>query len=366
MLFFCRRSALVSPSVAAAFVAKRAKRLCGQIVFVLFVAGVPPSTFSQQQPPRFAERVDVTRILIDARVVDDGGRPVNDLGVEDFGVELGGKAARVDSVQWVAGVTDDAPTLDAPAVARTTFQVSSGRLIVFVFQKSFERGRMPGLMRMLIESRAFIDSLTPRDRVAVLSFDSRLRIWLDFTNDRTRVAHALERGILLETPPASQASAEPSLVARLDPADVRRAHSIERALRLIGEALEDLPGAKSVVLVGHGFGRLGLGGVSMENEYSATRVALQAARASVFCLDVTDADYHSLEAGLQLVAEDTGGFFVRTHIFPRHAIDRLTGALAGHYVLFVENPGLPSGSHRIEVRLTRRNGHVLAKSEYVR
>jgi VWFA-related protein len=347
------------------FVAKRLGGLCGLVVFVLFVAAVSIA-FARQEPPRFTERVDVTRILIDARVVDDGGRPVSDLGAEDFDVKLGGKAARVDSAQWVAGVSEDTPALDAPAGAGTTFQLSSGRLIVFVFQKSLERGRLPGLMRMLIESREFIDSLTPRDRVAVLSFDSRLRIWLDFTSDRARVAHALERGILLETPPASQASVEPSLVARLDPADVRRAYSIERALRLIGEALEDLPGAKSVVLVGHGFGRFGPSGVSMEHEYSATRAALQAARASVFCLDVTDADYHSLEAGLQLVAEDTGGFFVRTHIFPQNAIDRLAGALAGHYVLFVENPGLPAGSHRIEVRLTRRSGHVLAKNDYVR
>lgn len=328
--------------------------------------GVAIAVTQQQQPPRFTERVDVHRILIDARVVDDGGRPVSDLGVEDFEVRLGARAARVDSVQWVAGASEDAPAVAAPAAARTTFQVPSGRLIVFVFQKSFERGRLPGLMRMLIESREFIDSLTPRDRVAVLSFDSRLRIWLDFTNDRTRVKHAFERGILLETPPASQAGVEPSLVARLDPADVRHAYTIERGLRLIGEALESLPGAKSVVLVGHGFGRLGLGGVSMENEYGAMSAALQAARVSVFCLDVTDADYHSLEAGLQLVAEDTGGFFVRTHIFPQQAIDRLAGALAGHYVLFVESPGLPSGSRRIEVRLTRRTGHVLAKADYVR
>ena len=320
----------------------------------------------QQQPPRFAERVDVDRILLDLRVVDNGGRPVSDLGMEDFAVKLGGKAARVDSVQWVDAGSEETPASAEPAAVRTTFQASAGRLIVFVFQKSFDRGRLPGLMRMLIQSREFVGTLSARDRVAVLSFDSRLRVWLDFTSDRARVAHALERGILLEAPPASQASVDPSLVARLDPAQVRRAYSIERALRLIGEALQDLPGAKSVVLVGHGFGRLGLGGVSMENEYAAMRAALQAARASVFCLDVTDADYHSLEAGLQLVAADTGGFFVRTHIFPQNAIDRLAGALAGHYVLFVENPGLSSGSHRIEVTLTRRNAHVLAKSAYVR
>jgi VWFA-related protein len=333
-----------------------------RLVSMLIVGCAATTVFGQQQTPTFVERVEVNRILIDARVVDDGGRPLPDLGVDDFEITIGGKAARVDSVQWVAAAPEHRLSTAEPVGTPAPFEASQGRLIVYVFQKSFERGRMPGLMRMLIESRVFIDTLTPRDRVAVLSFDSRLRIWTDFTADRGRIAHILERSILMETPPPSQASAYPSLIAWLDAAASRRAYTIERALRLIGEALEELPGAKSVVLVGHGFGRLSAGGVSMENEYAEMSRALQAARASVFCLDVTDADYHSLEAGLQLVAADTGGFFVRTHIFPQNAIDRLAGALAGYYVLFVENPGLSSGSHRIEVRLTKRDGHVLAKA----
>jgi VWFA-related protein len=330
------------------------------------MTGAVAAAFAQQQQPRFAERVEVNRILIDARVVDDAGRPIEGLGAEDFEVELGGKKARVDSVLWIAAPPSDETLLPARSVeVPVSFEASQGRLIVYVFQKSFDGGRMPGLMRMLILLRESLGTLTRQDRVAVFSFDSRLRIWLDFTSDRARLDRVLEQSVLLETPPAVQAGAFPSLIGRLDPAKVRRAYSIEGALRVIGEALEDLPGAKSVVLVGHGFGRLSGSGVSMENEYGAMREALQAARASVFCLDVTDADYHSLEAGLQLVAEDTGGFFARTHIFPQQAIDRLAGALAGYYVLFVENPGLRSGSHRIEVSLTRRSGQVLARSNYV-
>jgi VWFA-related protein len=343
----------------------RSRKLARRLVPALVMAVVVATVFAQQEQPRFAERVEVNRILIDARVVDDAGQPVADLGVEDFEVKLGGKAARLDSVQWIAAPpSDETPSPARSADVAVSFQASQGRLIVYVFQKSFEGGRMPGLMRMLMMLRESIGTLTSQDRVAVLSFDSRLRIWLDFTSDRARLDRALEHSVLLEAPPAVQESAFPSLIARLDPAKVRRSYSIEGALRLVGDALKDLPGAKSVVLVGHGFGRLSGSGVSMENGYGAMREALQAARASVFCLDVTDADYHSLEAGLQLVADDTGGFFVRTHIFPQQAIDRLAGALAGYYVLFVENPGLPRGSHRLEVSLTRRSGRVLAKSNY--
>jgi hypothetical protein len=235
---------------------------------------------------------------------------------------------------------------------------------VFLFQKSMEETRIVGLMRMLRESRDFLGTLMAEDRVAVLSFDSHLKIWTDFTSDRNRLAPILERGVMLERPPSVQAGPSPSLVERLAPERGRRAYGIEKALQMIGEALEPLPGAKSVVLFGYGMGRLGMTGVTMEQDYEPARRALIAARASVFSLDVTDADYHSLEAGLQLVSEDTGGFYVRTHIFPALAMRRLSGALAGAYVLFVEKPSSDRKTHAIEVELSGRKGNVLARSRY--
>lgn len=324
------------------------------------------ATVAAQQTPGYTERVDVTRVLIDARVLDDHGQPVRGLGAEDFLVKIGGKAARVESVLWVGSV-DEAPleSRHLSASPRVGETIERGRFIVFVFQKSLERSRIVGLMRMLIEARGLLDTLTPHDRVAVLSFDSHLRVWLDFTNDYDRVRRIFERSILFEHAAAVQESEGPSLVRRLHFDRARRTYTIESALRRVGEALADLPGAKSIVLVGHGFGRLGRSGVYMENEYDEMRAALQAARASVFSLDVTDADYHSLEAGLQLVADDTGGFFARTHIFSTLALNRLSGALAGHYVLFVERPSLEPGAHQVSVTLTRAKGDVLAKRSYV-
>ena len=59
---------------------------------------------------------------------------------------------------------------------------------------------------------------------------------------------------------------------------------------------------------------------------------------------MTDADYHTLEVGLEQVAADTGGFYAKTHLFPAQAMTRLEGAMAGHYVLAFEKP--PSGAGR--------------------
>jgi VWFA-related protein len=319
-----------------------------------------------QQPPRFGERVDVARIIVDARVLDDRGNAVPGLTADDFKIRIDGKPARVETATWVGG-TD--PDLDAALLESTPLQgagapIGTGRLVVFLFQKDLEPSRIVGLMRMLFKSRDFLETLTPHDRVAILSFDSHLKIWTDFTNDRERLGHVLARGLLFERPPAVQASSTPSLVKRLDPEKGRRTYGIERALELIGEALEPLPGSKSLVLIGHGFGRFSRSGVSMENDYGPARHALVASRTSVFSLDVTQADYHSLEAGLQLISEQTGGFYARTHIFPDLAMQRLSGALAGYYVLFVEKPESRRALHDIQVDLTRVKGRVFATSSY--
>ena len=85
----------------------------------------------------------------------------------------------------------------------------------------------------------------------------------------------------------------------------------------------------------------------------------------MFCLDVTNADYHTFEHGLQTVAVKTGGFFARTHLFARRSIDRVANALVGHYVLFAERPDVEPGTHRIEVELVRAKGSVFARSSYV-
>jgi VWFA-related protein len=319
-----------------------------------------------QQPPRFGERVDVVRILLDARVLDDRGNPLPDLTAGDFKVTIDGKAAKVESATWVG--TRDADLAggrpEAPPPPASQASIGPGRLIVFLFQKDLEPSRIVGLMRMLQKNRGFLHTLSPTDRVAILSFDSHLKIWTDFTNDRERLDRVLAHGLLFERPPAVQAASRPSLVERLDPGRGRRIYTIERALESIGEALKPLSGSKSLIMIGHGFGRFSGGSVTMEKAYDQARDALVASRTSVFSLDVTNADYHSLETGLQLVSEQTGGFYARTHIFPDLAMQRLSGAIAGYYVLFVEKPEGRRATHDIEVALTSRKGQVLATRTY--
>ncbi len=84
-----------------------------------------------------------------------------------------------------------------------------------------------------------------------------------------------------------------------------------------------------------------------------------ASRTTVFVLDVTTADYHTLEEGLREIAASTGGIYESTHRFAGQATARLARAISGHYVLTLDRRDLPASNVRVRIRLREREGRVL-------
>jgi hypothetical protein len=242
---------------------------------------------------------------------------------------------------------------------------SPGHLIVLLFQKDFEGSRLRGLIRAIGQARELLGPLSPLDRVSVLTYDSHLRLHLDFTPDLEAVRRVLDESVLMRWPGPIEPSDAPSLAAQLDREEARSAASPEEALLAIGRALQPLPGAKTVLLFGYGLGELVGGGFVLRPDYGRAVAALEQARAAVFCLDVTDAAWHSLEAGLRQVAADTGGEYFKVHENAGAALTRVASALAGHYVLAFERPDGRRGEHRVSLDLSRRAGTVLTRARYV-
>lgn len=340
-------------------------RRAQQAAAALALASCATASAGAQQPeppaPRFSESVLVERLVVELRAVDDGGAPLRDLRPEQLRARIDGRPARVESVRWVgserAEPAPDEPIVVIPDDARPP----GGRLVVFLVQKDFERSRLTGLVRMATLAERTLAAVPAEDRIAVLSFDTHLKLWLDFSGDRRRVTHLLERLIASRYPGLPAAAEPPSLVEHFDAMAGRRAATPEKALEVLARALEPLPGVKSVVLLGFGLGRLVAGvGVEMTPDYEPARDALARARASVFCLDVTDADAHSLETGLMQVADDTGGFYARTHLFPEQALDRLAGSLEGHYEVTLEVPEGTGDRRDLKLKLVGRRGEILA------
>jgi len=332
------------------------------LAFALAFAAQAGTGAAQQSPYRLPG-VEASRVVLEVRVTDPGGRPLPGLTPEDFRLEVDGRSAALESAVWVAEAPNVARVL--PPALSSNAALSSGRLVVLLFQKDFEGSRLRGLLKALGQAKELLAPLSPRDRVAVLTFDTHLRLHLDFTADLDAVTRVLDESVLLRWPGPLAPSAPPSLAAHLDGEDARGAASPEQALLALGRALLPLPGAKTVLLFGYGLGQLSGGTVVLDHDYDAARATLDRARAAVFCLDVTEAAWHSLEVGLQQIAEDTGGQYFKVHENAGAALSRVAAALAGHYVLTFERPEGRRGEHRVRLSLARRRGTVLTRTRYV-
>jgi len=252
------------------------------------------------QPPaakdiRVREHVEVQRVLLDVRVVDSRGNPILGLGPEDFLVSVDGRPAALEWVEWVSGTQPYAEGLTPEQAARVGAEPApQGRLIVYFFQTDFAGVRLSGLMHMKARAIRLLDTLTPGDRVAVVSFDSHLKLRQDFTDDRKKLSRAIHDAILFGKEPEAAPGPIPSLARSFDQAAAKAAAEPESGLLVTARALEALPGAKSLVYFGWGLGHLARPRVVMGCDYGAARAALARARVTVFAIDVTDADFHDV------------------------------------------------------------------------
>ncbi|MFP5286574.1 MAG: hypothetical protein ACLGI9_12605 [Thermoanaerobaculia bacterium] len=325
-----------------------------------------PQIASPQDPKladQFGEEITVSLISMTVRAVDGRGRPITGLGPEDFRVRVGKKEVPVVGVDWFSS-GEPAPAAEAPGVTATAVDEPrpAGKLVVFWVQSDFEPTRVSGQLRLWPYIDEFIQTLHPADRMAVISYDSHLHLRQDFTQDLEAVHAAVYRGMLHGDSETGAGSGEVSLIGSFDVQAANEAASPERALEVTAEALDDLPGEKIIVYLGWGLGRFGSFGVQMTPAFYPAVRALRRANIPVFVLDVTSADYHSLEVGLEAVAHATGGTYQKTHVLTGLATDFLAQAISGHYVITIDPDTVPPKGGPVTVELRdRKRGSVITR-----
>jgi VWFA-related protein len=333
-----------------------------------------------ERPGAFREEARVERVVIDAHVTDNDGEPIRDLGVADFVLRVDGKRVPIESVEWVsAGAPEagapEAPApvageivwSDAPTITEPVLAYAPGRLIVLFYQTDYEPVRIHGFLRMAAHADRLLATFLPTDRIAVVSFDSHLKLRQDFTDDLSKIRAAMIACLRTAEPARLPPGGFPSLARHFDYDAALDAATPERGLDLVARALEPIPGGKSMLYFGWGLGTVGglVGPVPSEvKEYRQALRSLSAARVNIFTLDVTNADYHTLEYRLEGVSDATGGTYHKTHVFPDAAIDRVTRAISGRYVIVFVKPAFPRGEHEVELKLVNRKGTVSARSFY--
>ncbi len=345
------------------------------LLAALALLAAPPRAGAQ--PPAedpqatFGERIEVRLQTYVVRALDGYGDPILGLQPEDFRVTAGKREIPVSALDWqgyaapAGAAAAEHPKLAPwpPAPARPA--TAEGRTLVFFVQADINApNRTRGHLKLLPLLDEVLATLTPADRVAVVSFDSHLKLRQDLTADRARVKDALWHAVRFGGKPAEEPLEErspfASRFAREEPEEVA---TPERAIEKTADALSILPGEKIVVFLGWGLGQYnaGFGGTRMTHEYGPALAALSRAHATVFVIDVDDSIYHDLEIGLRQVAADTGGTYEKTTYFPSQATRRLAHAITGYYLLSIDPDRLPPGHPEIRIELKARRGTVLAR-----
>jgi VWFA-related protein len=344
-----------------------AERSTRRLITLIAVGGffAPVGSSAQEPETTFGTEVEVRRIITEVRAVDSDGSPILGLGPDDFRVKVGGKKVDVESVLWVPTTGEAAAA--AEAHTEQSVRTPEPRLIVVVFQTDYRPNayRLAGLVRMAPHAKEFVENLGPGDRVALLSFGSHLQLRADFTDDHQAIADMISTTKVLENVTAPRAARGPSMADHLDPDEAKRAATMARALELIGEALQPIPGPKSLVFFGFALGSYTAGTrITHDNSYRLAMEALTNARTSVFSLDITDADYHSLELGMETVSRDTGGFYVKTHIFPDFAMKKLARVISSYYELSLIPPPKLGKRYTIKVKVKRPGVDVYVRQDH--
>jgi len=343
------------------------------VLIVGFLLAGSASGAAQETPPEqtFHGEVDVSLATMVVRVVDTWGRPILGLTPEDFRVRIGKREIPVVALDWIAAGEPE-PAIAAPPTEENATEAPAepapapGRLVVIFVQADLNPTRISGQLRLRPFTRELLATLQPQDRVAVVSFDSHLKLWQDFAQDLDATHAAIDRAMLYSQAPDLPAGADLSLAKNFDFAAAKKASSPERALELTARALAPLPGEKTLIFLGWGLGRFDSNGVTMTPDYGPAVKALGAAHASVFVLDVTSADYHSLEVGLENVAEATGGLYLKTFRLPALATKTLARTISGYYVLTLDRSALAEKQGKVSIELREKSGTVLARPVAVR
>jgi len=325
---------------------------------------------------RIDETIEVRRIIVDTRVLDINNEIITDLQADDFRVLVDGKEAPIESVSWIGDeVSAEEVFVDEDGhESKGTVIPPPGRLFVLFVQTDFARNshRVVGEMGVIASFHAFVEMLQPNDRVALLSFDSHLKLRLDFTTDRAQLERMFPTVLAIDQPPPPQPVEPPSLAALLDPKEMLYAPTSERALILIARALRQVEGPKHLLLLGWGMGDRMPGGAPVQTP-DTLRAAGELAAARVTVCAFNFGLNGQLSVGLMKVAADTGGFYSGSPAasplsgMEIRFLPRLEAFLYGHYEIEIRSPvaAVAGKLHRLDVRVKKKGLTVIAKRAFV-
>lgn len=370
---------------------------------LLLVAALPALAQADAEPSQpaaeFGELVEVSEVLLDVLVTDRHGNVVVGLGPDDFVVTEDGEELDLTGVSFYSNrfvspektVEKDAaePQLAGPAPD----EVLADRYFVFLFQDTRRYGTNNTLLiRQQLDAarqaRRWVEQeMLGGDWVAVLSYDYKLKVHADFTQDRARLDEAIARAAKGKDPGKEWASRRPdeeeiedrpSLLDDLPTGKELRKQSetMYEALELVGEATADVLGRKNLMLFGIGFGDLervagtGFDAVRAEPDrrYWPDMVReLNDANVAVYPIQLVPARFENQQDDfLNQLASVTGGRYYENFVNFITPMERIADQASGYYLLSYQtsHPADESGYREVEVDTVNPRFRVQARQGY--
>lgn len=344
---------------------------------------------------RFDELVEVSEVLLDVLVTNQDGDVVVGLQPEDFIVVENGQERGVTGAQFYSNrflVRDDAPTdrvLKAPPG-----DVPSDRYFIIFFHDTRRLGDASNrLYRQQVRASKHAKSwvreeMLQGDWVAVLSYDYKLKVHSDFTQDREQLIQAISNSAVGKDPGNQWASRRgdaratgPSLLAHLPEGKELRDESknLYDGLSLVAEATRDMIGRKNLLLFTIGFGdlRSNAGGTTFADGgvisrpdiryYPGLKESLNDNNVAIYPIDLTPNEWeHAQRDFLNLLAIDTGGYYHFNFVSFLTPIRQIADEANGYYLLsyLAEHPSGQQGYRDVKIKTRNPELKVRARTGY--
>jgi VWFA-related protein len=327
--------------------------------------------------------VDVNEVLLDVLVTDSQGNVIVGLGPDDFVVTENGRPVDLSGVTFYSNrrLLESSPTLAKQGVS--VEQGTEDRYFILFFDDMRHTAQeAPRLLSQQMEAakraKGWVESeLLANDWVAVVSWDARLKVQQDFTNDRKALVQAIDDAMKGKDregnyPSRVDASKGPSLLAGLPTGKAlnKQTSTLYEAMQELAKAGGKIRGRKNLLLFSYGLpGRTDAFGSFVPDKkfFEPTVQTLNDNNVAAYMIDLTPpGTQHTLSDALNKMASDTGGrYFFNVTNFST-PLDQVSQENNGYYLLSYasEKPAGRTGFQPVQVKTVNPEFRVKSRQGY--
>ncbi|MCB1036836.1 MAG: VWA domain-containing protein [Acidobacteria bacterium] len=330
----------------------------------------------------FGGSVEVTEVLLDVLVNDRQGNVIIGLDKGDFVVEENGEPVEIESLTFYSNRLLESPSPGLASAGVTPQDVPQDRYFLLFFQDQRRNAlELPRLLSRQLDAgrqakRWIRSELQPGDWVAVVSYDVKLKVHEDFTQDRRELMAAVDRAMKGEDtgnwPSRVKEGGGPSLTQALPQGNLLRDHTktIYDALQVLARASGEVQGRKNLLLFTIGFGDVDSFGQYRPDAryYRPTMESLNDNNVAVYPIDLMPSGFdHTFESAMNHLALDTGGRYFFNFTSFMTPLREAAESTSGYYLLSytARHPADESGYQEVKVSTKNPEFKVQAREGYL-